>query len=93
MGKLFVEVIVAPSVSDEARAMLAEKKNLRVLQTGGLADPLAPALHVRSVGGGVLVQNKDTGRVEAGDVELCRNASPASKKCAIWSLRFGSPNM
>ena len=40
--KIFTEVIIAPDASDEAKAILAEKKNLRLLLAGGLPDPKAP---------------------------------------------------
>ena len=88
MGKLFVEVIIAPDVSEEARAMLAEKKNLRVLRTGGLADPLAPALDVRSVGGGLLVQNKDIGRIETGDVQIVSQRKPSEQEMRDMVFAF-----
>jgi phosphoribosylaminoimidazolecarboxamide formyltransferase / IMP cyclohydrolase len=61
MAKLFLEVIIAPSVDEDARAILATKKNLRVLAAGGLPDAKAPALTLRSVSGGLLVQERDTG--------------------------------
>ena len=53
--KIFTEVIVAPSVTPEAQAIIAGKKNLRLLLTGNLADPKTEALTVRSVAGGLLV--------------------------------------
>ncbi len=63
ISKLFAEVIVAPSVSEEAQAVLAQKKNLRVLETGTLPDPAAPGLMIKTLAGGFLVQSRDTGRV------------------------------
>ena len=44
--KIFTEVIIAPDASDEAKAMIAEKKNLRLLLAGGLPDPKAPGPHL-----------------------------------------------
>ena len=41
IGKLFVEVIIAPSVTADARAALAQKQNLRVLDAGAMPDPAA----------------------------------------------------
>ncbi|HEY4199688.1 MAG TPA: bifunctional phosphoribosylaminoimidazolecarboxamide formyltransferase/IMP cyclohydrolase [Devosiaceae bacterium] len=66
--KTFTEVIVAPSASPEAVAIIGAKKNLRLLLTGALADPKAGGLTVRSVAGGLLVQERDNRN--AGDVEL-----------------------
>ncbi|MCH2548096.1 MAG: bifunctional phosphoribosylaminoimidazolecarboxamide formyltransferase/IMP cyclohydrolase [Alphaproteobacteria bacterium] len=59
MGKLFVEVIIAPAIEDEARNLLASKKNLRVLiGAAGMMD--ASSLQVRPVAGGLLVQTVDS---------------------------------
>ena len=66
--KIFTEVIIAPDVSDAARVVIAEKKNLRLLSTGGLADPRAPGLSAKTVAGGMLVQSRDNGCVD--DIEL-----------------------
>ena len=57
--EIFTEVIVAPDASDEAIKIVAAKKNLRLLLTGGLPDPRAGGLTVRSVAGGLLVQSRD----------------------------------
>ena len=57
--EIFTEVIVAPDATDEAVAIVAAKKNLRLLLAGGLPDPRAPGLLVKSVAGGLLVQSRD----------------------------------
>ena len=57
-NKQFVEVIIAPDYEPEALALLQEKKNLRVLATGGV-DPLGAEPEFRTVDGGVLVQDID----------------------------------
>ena len=49
IAKIFVEVIVAPEADDQALAILAAKKNLRLLLTGGMPDPAAQGLVVRSL--------------------------------------------
>ena len=60
---LFTEVIIAPDADEDARAILARKKNLRLLLTGGLPDPAAPGQTFRSVAGGFLAQSRDAGRI------------------------------
>ncbi len=64
MAKLFVEAIVAPGIEDEAKKVLAQKKNLRVLELNELGETTAPAgtagLEIRRVAGGILVQDTDT---------------------------------
>jgi len=62
MSEGFLEAALAPSFSDAARAVLAAKKNLRLLEVGdGLLSGAGgtPPLEFRSVSGGVLVQERD----------------------------------
>ncbi|MGH6959142.1 MAG: bifunctional phosphoribosylaminoimidazolecarboxamide formyltransferase/IMP cyclohydrolase, partial [Dongiaceae bacterium] len=67
IGKLFLEVIIAPDVSDEARRLLAAKPNLRLLAAGGVPDPTASGVALKSVAGGYLLQGRDDGRVRKPD--------------------------
>lgn len=55
VSELFLEVIVAPSFSDEARELLTKKKNLRLI----VADPPSNETEVRSAAGGLLEQSVD----------------------------------
>ncbi len=66
--KLFTEVIIAPEVTDEAKAIIAAKPNLRLLTTGALPDPRARGRHGETVSGGLLVQSRDN--VMVRDLEL-----------------------
>ncbi|MGA7198608.1 bifunctional phosphoribosylaminoimidazolecarboxamide formyltransferase/IMP cyclohydrolase, partial [Roseiarcus sp.] len=59
--EIFTEVIIAPEADDEALAIVAAKKNLRLMIAGALPDPRAGTLTVRSVAGGLLVQDRDSG--------------------------------
>jgi len=59
MAEIFSEVIIAPAIDDAAKAILAAKKNLRVLITGAMADPAAAGRLVKSISGGYLVQSRD----------------------------------
>lgn len=65
IGKLFLEVIIAPKIDADAHALLAKKKNLRVLETGALPDLAQQAKHIKTVLGGYLLQNADTQLVNA----------------------------
>ena len=56
-NKQFVEVIIAPGFSEDAKARMAKRSNLRVLATGGVGK--TPELEMRSIDGGVLVQRVD----------------------------------
>ena len=62
--EIFTEVIIAPDATEEAIAIVGAKKNLRLLLAGGLPDPRAAGLTVKSVAGGLLVQSRDNGVVD-----------------------------
>ena len=66
--EIFTEVIIAPDATEEAIAIVAAKKNLRLLLTGGLPDPRAKDIVLRSIAGGRLVQTRDNAVVD--DMEL-----------------------
>src|SRR3984957_829895 len=62
--EIFTEVIIAPDATPEAIAVVAAKKNLRLLRAGGLPDPRGTGLAVKSVAGGLLVQSRDNAVVD-----------------------------
>ena len=76
--KVFAEVIIAPGISDEAAAIVATKKNLRLLVAEGLPDPRARTLTVRSVAGGLLVQDRDWGMVAEDALEVVSKRAPTA---------------
>jgi len=78
--KIFTEVIIAPAVTDAAKAIIAKKKNLRLLTTGGLADPEQAAKMVKTVAGGFLVQNRDTGRITQDDLKVVSDRKPSERE-------------
>lgn len=78
--KVFTEVIIAPNVTAEAKAIIAEKKNLRLLTTGGTANPSLGAKMIKSVAGGFLVQNRDTGRVSLDDLKVVTKRQPSTRE-------------
>ncbi len=80
--KQFVEVIIAPSVEKEALAAMADKKNLRVLQTGEWSGGPIPGLDYKKVSGGLLVQSTDTGLVSESDLKVVTEKSPSAQQIA-----------
>ncbi len=74
--KVFTEVIVAPDATEEAIAIIAAKKNLRLLLTGALADPKADGLTVRSLAGGLLVQSRDNRNVDDTEFRVVTKKQP-----------------
>ena len=76
IAALFTEVIVAPDATPEAQAILARKKNLRLLLTGALPDPAAPGTAIRTVAGGFLLQSRDAGRIGLPDLRTVTARAP-----------------
>jgi phosphoribosylaminoimidazolecarboxamide formyltransferase/IMP cyclohydrolase len=77
IAKLFVEVIVVPAADAEAQAIIAAKKNLRLLVTGGMPDPRAKGMTIKSLAGGYLVQDRDAGRLAAADLKCVTKRAPS----------------
>lgn len=80
IASIFSEVIIAPDADADALAVLARKKNLRVLLTGGLPDPAAPGLTVKSVAGGFLAQTRDAGRITRADLKTVTQRAPTAQE-------------
>ncbi len=78
--KIFTEVVIAPGASDEAKAIFATKKNLRLLTTASLPDPKAKALAFKQVAGGFLVQDRDAGHITAADLKIVTKRAPTDKE-------------
>ncbi len=78
--KVFTEVIVAPSATQEAQDIIAAKKNLRLLLTGGLADAKAEGLLVKSVAGGLLVQGRDNKNVDDCELKVVTMRQPTEQE-------------
>lgn len=75
--QIFTEVIIAPDVSDEAKAIIAAKKNLRLLTTGTMATKGQAAKMVKTVAGGFLVQDRDIGSLTKGDLKVVTKRQPS----------------
>jgi phosphoribosylaminoimidazolecarboxamide formyltransferase/IMP cyclohydrolase len=86
IAEIFTEVIIAPRFSDEARAILNKKKNLRLMiARGGIgADAL---LEIRSVVGGVLMQDRDRTLGNVGEFKVVTKRQPTPEEWA--GLMFG----
>ena len=84
--EIFTEVIIAPDATDEAREVLATKKNLRLLLAGGLPDPRAPGLTLRTLAGGFLTQGRDNAVVDDMHLTVVTRRAPTNSELA--DLRF-----
>jgi phosphoribosylaminoimidazolecarboxamide formyltransferase/IMP cyclohydrolase len=88
LDRQFVEVILAPSVSAQARGLLASKDGVRVLQVGDLGAPMAHLLEYKSVAGGLLVQTRDDGAVKAKDLRVVTRRAPSAEELADLSFAW-----
>ncbi|MGX5203111.1 bifunctional phosphoribosylaminoimidazolecarboxamide formyltransferase/IMP cyclohydrolase [Aliikangiella sp. IMCC44632] len=71
----FVEVIIAPSVSERAKLVVAAKKNVRLLACGQWDEPVS-AWDYKRVNGGLLVQDRDLGMITAADLKVVSKLQP-----------------
>jgi phosphoribosylaminoimidazolecarboxamide formyltransferase/IMP cyclohydrolase len=87
----FVEVIIAPSVDDDALALLAAKKNVRVLSCGQWDDVPVPGLDFKRVNGGLLVQDRDLGQVNETDLKVVTKRAPTEHEARdlLFAWRVG----
>ncbi len=74
--QIFTEVVIAPGADEEARAVFAAKKNLRLLIAGSLPDPSAPGWIYKPVAGGFLRQTRDSGRVDLAQLRVVTKRAP-----------------
>jgi phosphoribosylaminoimidazolecarboxamide formyltransferase / IMP cyclohydrolase len=86
--EIFTEVIIAPDASDEAIAIMGSKKNLRLLVTGGLPDPRAAGVMVKSVAGGLLVQSRDNAVVDDMKLNVMTRRAPSNAELRDLAFAF-----
>ena len=78
----FVEVIIAPTLTPTALAVLAEKQNIRVLACGIWDSASLPSLDFKRVAGGLLVQDKDLGEITGADLKIVSKRVPTDQELA-----------
>ena len=88
MADVFTEVIIAPEVDSAAKAMLAERRNVRVLEAGALADVRDPGLSMKLIAGGLLVQSRDNGCVDDLDLKVVTERQPTEQEMADLKFAF-----
>ena len=86
--EIFTEVIVAPDADEAAIAIIAAKKNLRLLLTGGLPDPRSPGLLLRSVAGGFLAQSLDNAVVDDMTLRVVTKRAPTAAEFSDMRFAF-----
>ena len=79
---IFTEVVIAPDADPEALGVFAARKNLRLLLTGELPNPNRPGLQLKSIAGGLLVQNRDSGVIRPADLQVVTRRQPTEQEVA-----------
>ncbi len=82
VAEIFTEVVVAPDADEAARAIIARKKNLRLLLTGELPDPARGSQRMTVITGGLLVQDGDKGRITREDLKVVTKRAPTERELA-----------
>ena len=85
---IFTEVVIAPDADEAALAVFARKPNLRLLLTGGMADPSAKSLRIRSVAGGFLAQERDAALVTRAECRLVTKRAPSEQELSDLVFAF-----
>ena len=88
MVEIFSEVIIAPGIEPDARAILAGKKNLRVLTTGAMPDPAAPGVTLRTIAGGLLLQSRDDTVTGGRNLNVVTKRLPTKGEMADMAFAF-----
>ncbi|UFZ01987.1 bifunctional phosphoribosylaminoimidazolecarboxamide formyltransferase/IMP cyclohydrolase [Bradyrhizobium ontarionense] len=83
---IFTEVIIAPDATEEAIAIIAGRKNLRLLLAGALPDPREAGLTAKTVAGGMLVQSRDNAVVDDMTLKVVTKRAPSEAE--LRDLRF-----
>ncbi|HSR71640.1 MAG TPA: bifunctional phosphoribosylaminoimidazolecarboxamide formyltransferase/IMP cyclohydrolase [Kiloniellales bacterium] len=88
IGEIFVEVVIAPGAEAGARKLFAAKPNLRLLVTGGLPDPAAPGMTLKTLSGGYLLQSRDNGRIARNQLEVVTKRPPSERELVDLLFAF-----
>jgi phosphoribosylaminoimidazolecarboxamide formyltransferase / IMP cyclohydrolase len=86
IDRQFVEVIIAPDISDEAKAIVSKKANVRLLNCGAFPSQQAQGFDYKRVTGGLLVQDRDTALVTEDELKVVTKKAPTDQQMA--DLRF-----
>nr|WP_206065670.1 bifunctional phosphoribosylaminoimidazolecarboxamide formyltransferase/IMP cyclohydrolase [Novosphingobium sp. ERW19] len=78
--EIFTEVVVAPGADDAAKEAFARKKNLRLLLIDSLPDANRKGLTTVPIAGGLLVQDRDAGKIEKADLKVVTKRAPTEQE-------------
>jgi phosphoribosylaminoimidazolecarboxamide formyltransferase/IMP cyclohydrolase len=88
ISAIFTEVVIAPDATDEAKAVFAEQRALRLLTAGGLPDPRTAGWTFRSLAGGFLVQSRDNAVLDDMALKVVTKRAPTPRELADLMFAF-----
>lgn len=88
ISKVFSEVIIAPDMDDEAKEILSAKKNLRVLLTRTMPDPMEAGRFMKTVTGGLLVQSRDNLILNEAELKCVTKRKPTDEEMEDMIFAF-----
>jgi phosphoribosylaminoimidazolecarboxamide formyltransferase/IMP cyclohydrolase len=88
MSSTFLEVVLAPAFSEGARQVFAKKKNLRLIELPELVTAPLPRQQIRSVPGGLLVQDHDRAYTTMSEAEVATKRAPTDAEWAALDVAF-----
>jgi len=81
INKIFIEIVIAPSFTEEAMAILTRKKNIRILELPSISAKLpVGALDMKKVAGGLLVQEINNQLINMDDIQYVTDRKPTEKE-------------
>ena len=86
--EIFTEVVIAPEADEDAIELFRKKKNVRLLTTGGLPDPLEAGMTFKSVSGGFLTQSRDDARLTTADLKVVTKRAPTDEEVRDMLFAF-----
>jgi phosphoribosylaminoimidazolecarboxamide formyltransferase/IMP cyclohydrolase len=87
MKKCFIEVIICPKFERDALAILKEKKNVRLMETGTMTKP-CPGYYMTKVTGGLLVQTRDHLKISKKNLKVVSKRKPTKKEIEDMIFSF-----
>jgi phosphoribosylaminoimidazolecarboxamide formyltransferase/IMP cyclohydrolase len=86
--KIFTEVVIAPEADEDAIAVFKRRRDLRLLVTGELPDPLSEGRVFKSVAGGFVIQTRDDARLAAADLKIVTRRQPTDTEVRDMLFAF-----
>ena len=88
ISEIFTEVVIAPQISADAIEVFAAKKNLRLLEAGGMPDANSAGLNYRSIAGGFLVQSRDNAQISKEGLKIVTKRTPTESELEDMIFAF-----